>query len=361
MEDTVKLEIPLLLPEVEDDQDGCLKRLESVLENRRGILRAHMDREKQPVNLCLHYDPSLVSLEQVQRMAKQVGAQIANRYHHAAMAIEGMDCSDCAHVLEHSVGRMPGVLAVSASYPAEQMWVEYDSQVIRRAAIEKRVRSLGYAIPLNGMQRRLHDSSELLMSLAAGLLVLVGWLGERFLGMPPAVSLALYLGAYILGSWHILPHAWRALRERHFDIDLLMLLAALGAAVLGEFAEGALLLFLFSLGHALEERALERARHAVDALKELAPKTALVRSGDREVEIPVDELQIGDVVIVRPGLRIPVDGQVLEGHSGVNQAPVTGESLPVDKAPGDGVFAGTVNGEAALQVRVTRLAKDSNS
>jgi Cd2+/Zn2+-exporting ATPase len=135
--------------------------------------------------------------------------------------------------------------------------------------------------------------------------------------------------------------------------------AALGAALLGELAEGALLLFLFSLGHALEERALERARRAVRALADLVPKTARVVRGGIESDLPVEQVVLDDVVIILPGVRIPVDGMVLAGHSGVDQSPVTGESVPSDKAPGDKVFAGTINGEGALEVHVTRLAVDS--
>ncbi|MGH2523936.1 MAG: heavy metal translocating P-type ATPase, partial [Anaerolineales bacterium] len=113
------------------------------------------------------------------------------------------------------------------------------------------------------------------------------------------------------------------------------------------------------LGHALEERALDRARAAIRALAELAPKTALVRRDGKEMEVPVEQLQLEDIVIVRPGVRVPVDGVVLEGQSGVDQSPVTGESVPVDKTPGDKVFAGSINGEGALEVKVTRLAQDS--
>ncbi|MFZ1711351.1 MAG: heavy metal translocating P-type ATPase, partial [Anaerolineae bacterium] len=162
-----------------------------------------------------------------------------------------------------------------------------------------------------------------------------------------------------LGGWDVGRHAFHALRERRFDTDLLMVIAALGAAALGDFAEGGLLLFLFSLGHVLEERALDRARAAVRALADLAPKTALVRRDGKEQELPVESLRLDDVVIVRPGVRIPMDGIILDGNSGVDQSSVTGESLPIDKAPGDNVFASTVNGEGALEVKVTRLAKDS--
>ncbi len=359
MENTIKLEIPILLPGVDNDQDACLTRLETCLQNHKGILRAHLEREKCPVDLCLHYDPNQLSLSEVKRIAERAGAQIVNRFHHDSIAIEGMDCSDCVIVLEHSLSRMDGILSVNVNYAAEKMWVEFDSQKIRRSAIEKRVRSLGYDVPLNDVQANLQENRELLFSLISGVLVLSGWLGGQFLSFTQPLSIGLYLAAYIFGGWDISQHAWHAIRERHFDTDLLMVMAAVGAVILGDFAEGALLLFLFSMGHALEERALDRARSAVRALANLAPKTALVLRNGKESEIPVESLQLEELVIVRPGVRIPVDGTILKGMSGVDQSPVTGESLPVDKSPGDPVFAGTINGEGALDVKVTRLAKDS--
>ena len=359
MEKTIELEIPLLLPDVKDEQDECLNRLEASFQNQKGILRAHLEREKSPVDLCLHYDPNLLTLSDVKRLAERAGAQIINRFHHESVPIEGMDCSDCARVIEHSLGRMDGVLSVNVNYPAEKMWVEFDNQKVNLASIEKRVRSLGYEIPVEGLQSWYKENREIVFSLIAGLLVLIGWLGQTFLGLPVIVATMLYITAYIFGGWDISQHAWHAIKEKHFDTDLLMVMAALGAAALGEFAEGALLLFLFSLGHALEERALDRARAAVRALADLAPKVALVRRDGKEQELPVESLQLDDLVIVRPGVRIPVDGVISNGNSGVDQASVTGESMPVDKAPGDQVFASTVNGEGALEVKVTRLAKDS--
>ena len=359
MEKTIELEIPLLLPNMPDEQDECLNRLESSLQNQKGILRAHLERDKSPVDLCLHYDPNLLTLDQVRRMAERAGAGIANRYHHLSTSIEGMDCSDCVTVIEHGLGRMDGVLAVNVNYAAQNLRVEYDKQKIDRFAIEKRVRSLGYEIPVEGLRSWYKENREILFSLIAGLLLLVGWLGQTFWGFPVLTANVLYIAAYVFGGWDISQHAWHAVKEKHFDTDLLMVMAALGAAFLGEFAEGALLLFLFSLGHGLEERALDRARAAVRALADLAPKTALVRRDGKEQELPVESLRLDDVVIVRPGVRIPVDGVILDGSSGVDQSSVTGESLPVDKVPGDNVFASSVNGEGALEVKVTRLAKDS--
>jgi len=358
-ETTIKLEIPLLLPGVEDKNDGCLAHLEAALQNQKGISRVHLEREKTPVNLCLHYDPNLLSIEKVRRMAEQAGAGLVNRYHHVLLPIEGMDCSDCATVIEHSLSRMDGVLAANASYVSQSLRVEYDRHKIDRPAIEKRIRSMGYEIPLVGMRSWFHENQDVIFSLTAGLLVLIGWLGQTFFGLPSLAATAFYIAAYGFGGWEISHHAWHALRERHFDTDLLMAAAALGAAALGAWAEGALLLFLFSLGHALEEKALEHARSAVRALADLTPKTALLRRDNREVELPVEQVTLDDVVIVRPGVRMPVDGLILSGSSSVDQSPVTGESVPVEKAPGSQVFAGTINGQGALEVHATRLAKDS--
>jgi len=359
MEKTIELEIPILLPGIESEKDDCLLLLEESLQNRKGILRAHLERDRSPVDLCLHYDLNQLTLSDVKRLAERAGVQIINRYHHESIPIENMDCSDCSLVIEHSVGRMDGVLNVNVNYPAEKMWVEFDNHKVNRAAIEKRVRSLGYEIPVEGLRSWHKENRELLFSIISGLLLLIGWLGGLLLGFPALLSIGFYVAAYIFGGWDISQHAWHAVKERRFDTDLLMVIAAIGAAFLGEFAEGALLLFLFSLGHSLEERALDRARSAVRALADLAPKTALVRRGDKELEVPVETLQLDDLVIVRPGVRIPVDGVILNGNSGVDQASVTGESLPIDKVPGDNVFASTVNGEGALEVKVTRLAKDS--
>src|SRR3990170_512065 len=326
MEQTIDLEIPLLLPGIENEKDECLVRLETSLQNYKGILRAHLERDKSPVDLCLHYDPNQLTLSDVKRLAERAGAQIINRFHHESIAVEGMDCSDCVTVIEHSVGRMDGVLSVNVNYPAEKMWVEFDNQKVNRAAIEKRLQSLGYEVPVEGLRSWYKENRELLFSIFSGLLLLIGWLGGLFLGFPAFVSIGFYIAAYIFGGWDVSQHAWHALKERHFDTDLLMVIAAIGAAILGEWAEGALLLFLFSLGHALEERALDRARAAIRALADLAPKTALVRRHGQETEMPVEELQLDDVVIVRPGVRLPVDAMIIAGQSGVDQSPVTGES-----------------------------------
>ncbi len=192
---------------------------------------------------------------------------------------------------------------------------------------------------------------------ASGLLILTGaassWAGHHTIG------LAGYLGAIALTVPTPAQRAWRSLRLRVLDINVLMLIAVAGAAALGDWFEAASVVWLFGIAQWLEARSLERARHAIRELVTLAPARALVRRDGVERDLPAEEVVPGDVVIVRPGGRIPIDGVLVAGQTSVDQSPVTGESMPVDKWPGDSVFAGTINGPAAIEIEAARRASDS--
>ncbi len=211
---------------------------------------------------------------------------------------------------------------------------------------------------------------ELIFAFLSGAALAVGWLIERGGG----AALPFYAAAYFFGGYFTLREAIGNIAAKRFRIDTLMLVAAAGAAALGSWAEGSLLLFLFSLGHALEEFAMGRARREIEALAKLAPDRANVRSGGAIKHVPVEDLRVGDLVVVRPNERLPADGVVVVGESSINQAPVTGESAPVDKRPIAGrpdaaefakisaehrVFAGTINGAGAIDVYVARPAAES--
>lgn len=201
---------------------------------------------------------------------------------------------------------------------------------------------------------------ELLLAIIALIALLVGWIGGALTGALPqwAVTLAA-VTSFAAGGYVGVRETIAGIRHGRFDIDFLMTAAAFGAALIGEWEEGALLLFLFTLSGALESYAMDRTRHAIEALGDLRPDVANVLRGDVEVELPVEELVVGDLVTVRPGERLPVDGAVLRGRSSVDQSPITGESIPVLKETGDPVFAGTINGGGALVVEVSRLASES--
>ena len=359
MAEKLELELSLVLPEIPDERDACVGRLTNLLQ-AEGLEKVHLVHEDGGARLCLHYDPQQFSVGRVRELAQASGAKISDRFRHESLRIDGMDCPTCAVVIEHALQRTDGVLEASVSYAAERLRLEFDSEKIARPAIVRRIQALGYAV----LEETGHEAGwfvehrELIFSCVAGLLLLAGWL-TGLAGAPHTLSLGLLLGAYAAGGFYTLRDAWQSMKSRSFDIDILMIVAAAGAAALGAWEEGALLLFLFSLGHALEHMAMDRARKAIEALAKLAPKTAIVQRDGAEAEVRVEALLRGDRVVVKPGQRIPADGQVASGNSAVDQSPVTGESMPVDKQPGDKVFAGTVNGEGALVVEVTRLARES--
>jgi Cd2+/Zn2+-exporting ATPase len=199
---------------------------------------------------------------------------------------------------------------------------------------------------------------ELLSVIATLFFMLLGRFGAAA-GLPGVWAPWFFLAAYLTGGWHGTIHGVRSVLRGTIDVDLLMILAALGAAYVHHAFEGAMLLFLFSLSHALQEMAIERSRSAITALMKLRPEVALCRRGTETKLVAIDELVVGDLLIVRPGESIPVDGIVSEGTSTVNQASITGESLPVDKQPGDPLFAGTMNEHGSLEMRATKLARES--
>ncbi|NOX61632.1 MAG: cadmium-translocating P-type ATPase [Chloroflexi bacterium] len=376
-----RLDLTLLLPDM-DAGDGCVELLTRQLLNTRGVSEAHIVRENGVAKLCLHYDPDLVPLAKIERIAHQVGAEVTARYRHEAIPLESIPAADAALTLSQVLEALPGMLHAHVNYAAGVAFVAYDSEQLSREEIEDAIRSLGYRpspeaahLGLEEETEKEHDHDHgsapaflphwmqerwtLILVGLAGMFFLIGWLGETFFGLSPDIALLFFILSYIAGGYDIATHAIPALFRGKFDTDVLMLAAAAGAAILGEWAEGAFLLFLFSLGHAGEHYALDRARDAVNALGKLMPKTARVKRGNQIIEVPVQQVRIGDIVVVRAGDRIPVDGAVVQGASSVDQSPITGESVPVPKQDGDDVFAGTINLEGALDVRVTKLAKDN--
>src|SRR5262245_38936451 len=208
------------------------------------------------------------------------------------------------------------------------------------------------AMTLSSLDRR-----QLLQSGIAGLAIVSTWVALS--GGHRTVALVGCIVAIALTIVDPGRKALRAIRKRVLDINTLMIIAVVGALALGDYVEAATVIWLFGIAEWLEARSLDRARHAIEALMQLTPAMALVRRGAVESHLPLADVVVGDRVIVRPGERIPVDGDVVLGASAVDQAPITGESWPVDKRAGDAVFAGSVNGTGALEIVVRRPADDS--
>lgn len=188
--------------------------------------------------------------------------------------------------------------------------------------------------------------------------IVASWIGER-IGFPHALVLALNITSYITGGLFGAKTAIESLREGEIDVDMLMVLAALGAATVGQWNEGAVLLFLFSLSNVLQDYAIGRSRQAIQSLFKLYPEEAKVKRGDEIVTLKINEIELHDIILIEPGERIPVDGEVIDGQSSIDESPITGESMPVDKSVGDTVFAGTLNKQGILDVKATKAAEQT--
>ena len=276
--------------------------------------------------------------------------------------VANLDCDHDAATIQRGLEGFPGLLSLKVYPQAAKVALTYDRDVTSPEALKEKVEALGFP-PQQG--RALAEPAKpwrnpkVLTSAASGVLLAVGWL-LGVAGAPEPVSFALYLAAILIGGYYFGREAIEELLfERAIGIELLMSVAAVVATLMGEALEGAMLVFLYSISEAAEGYTEEKTRSAIRALMDLTPKMALVRRDGRELELPVEELRIGDLFIVRPGQSLATDGIVLVGASSVNQAPVTGESVHVEKGPGDQVFAGSINGEGALEVRATKTFADN--
>lgn len=279
------------------------------------------------------------------------------------LEIEGMDCSEEVKLLESTLGGLAGVSSVRANLVMNRVTVIHDERV-KISDLIAAVRATGMkAGPVNeedaSRLTRRSDRGRLIAVALSGVLAIAGLVLEwTDMGLE-AVRIALFAGAIASGGWYIFPKAVGAARRMTPDMNLLMTVAVAGAALIGEWGEGAIVVFLFGLAELLEAMSVSRARRAIQSLMALSPQTALVKRGERFEELPAESVQIGEVIAVQNGARIPLDGVVLSGSSAVDQAAITGESMPVSKSSGDEVFAGTLNGEGAMEIRVTREASGS--
>jgi len=411
----LQLKIPVILPQVPNEKDSCVERLIQKLQAKEGVEKVHIADENgdDVPQLCFHYDPDIISIDRIQSLAESTGAEITEKYGHLLIEVKGIRHTRQARSIEKSLLAINGVLEVSVS-GSGMVRLEFDKKQTNFDEISKQIEKEDLQIQRSSSNENdytkaskkqerskkedtkeqtstegeTHEegeehahggifgkNTELIFSIICGALLGIGFGLSYVESIPDWVSLTLYIGAYFFGGFFTAKEAVQTVAKGGFEIDFLMLVAAIGAAILGELAEGALLLFLFSLGHALEHYAMEKARKSIAALADLAPKTALLKKDGKTEEVGIEELSIGDIIVVKPNSKISADGVVVNGKSSVNQAPITGESVPVDKITVEDtsrdysadddindenrVFAGTINGNNTLEIKVIKEAKDS--
>ena len=287
------------------------------------------------------------------------------------LKITGLDCMDCARGLEASIASLESVEEAKLNYFEGTLTLRGD---IDEDQLHNMINKLGYGVDqgdtsitapedepnvIYGFWRYIIQQVETQFALIAAVVVVLS-LVFAVLGLPSWLVIGMQIGALALAGWPIAKNGIMNLWINHtFNINFLMTVAGIGAVVIGEYAEAASLILLFDLAEALEGFTNARARRALSGLTSLTPTHALRLEGGHESLVPVEELSIGDRILVRPGERIPIDGVIIEGKTDINQAPVTGESIPVWKEPGEDVYSGTVNGSGRLIVEVTKLVGDS--
>jgi Zn2+/Cd2+-exporting ATPase len=286
--------------------------------------------------------------------------------------IEGMDCADCALKIEKGVRKLPQVENVSIDFATG--WLQIEGEAAPDS-VRQRVEALGYRMlenqprtsqdkprfrnPVLGFWNFLMARTETRLALVGGLLLLLSFAASSA-GMNAVVIRLVQVVALVIAGYPIASSGFRNLIiNRDFNISLLMTIAAVGAIVIGEIAEGATLIFLFAIAEALEGYTTDRARNVLAEMRDLAPATAIRLSAAGDETVPVEDLRIGDRILVRPGDRVPMDGVILTGATEIDQAPITGESMPVVKEEGSEVFAATINGSGEVIVKVTRLVEDT--
>ncbi|WP_427159362.1 heavy metal translocating P-type ATPase [Aliinostoc sp. HNIBRCY26] len=400
------------------DCGSCAKTIEVGLQQLRGVTEASVSFATGKVRIS--YNPEDLSLKTIYDRIQALGYTVEqsaeveseqkthscgcshDHAHHSdshslveiadtkslQAQIGGMDCGSCAKTVEVGLRQIPGVWEASVNFATQRMQVSYNPQQVNEKTIYDQVKALGYTVEVGSESHshhcdhdhHQHEQDKAVSKIAqqsdptnwkfwitnrrgqgvilTGVGLALGLLAQ-YLALPIWIARAFYGVGIVIAGYPIARIGLLELRLRRADMNLLMTISVIGALILGDWFEGALVVFLFSLGTTLQVLTFDRTRNAIRALMNLTPATATVKRGNQEVTVPVENVQVGEILTVRPGGRVALDGIVVSGSSAIDQSPITGESIPEDKEAGDTVFAGTLNQSGFLEVKVTHTAKDT--
>lgn len=360
--ETQTLDIPVVWPNYYEDCALCISRLQEALDEMDGVDDVAIDTKAQTVRLT--YNKDLVTFDDIKERATSLGITVKERYSHERLRIVGLDCPDCSLKLETAIRKMRGAAWASLNYATSVLIVEFEPDIIGIDAIRKKVRDFGYDIeeevpgaPPSAKAVTLRGT-RITLTTMSGALLAVG-LALTFTNISHNLVPAFFIASAISGG--IYPARTGMLSARSFilDTNFLVTAAAIGAIALGDFSEAAAVMFLFSLGSTLEAHTVDKTRRSIKSLVEAFPTQASVKRDGHVEEMHLHDIEVGDIVIIKPGDKIPVDGTVVDGESAVNESPITGESVPVPKVKGDKVYAGSINGRGAMEVRTATRSEDN--
>ncbi|WP_343327831.1 heavy metal translocating P-type ATPase [Lentibacillus saliphilus] len=318
--------------------------------------------EKEITTCCSETESHIcenVSLDQKNSIDKNHAKATSETPGMKTYQVDGMDCGNCAKGIEKHLSALSGVQAAHVYFSTGQMKLAH---TLSDEAIVSEVGKLGYtAIPVTHHRESTQSITKktgYAPIMLSGIFIAAGLVGQ-YMATPDWMVALLFATAMVISGRKPVKAAFYSIKSRSLDMNVLMSMAVIGAAIIGEWLEGAMVVWLFALGNVLQDRSMEQTRQSIRGLMDMAPSKAWVKTADGLVEKAVENIAIGDEIVVKPGDRIPLDGKVLAGVTSVNQAPITGESIPVDKTVGDIVYAGTINESGSLDIEVTKLAEDT--
>ncbi|MDZ8258925.1 heavy metal translocating P-type ATPase [Nostoc sp. ChiQUE01b] len=388
------------------DCGSCAKTIEVGLQQLNGVTEVKVNFTTGKARVS--YNPEVLSEKTIYDQIRSLGYTVEQSHDHNVdvtpvktlqLQIGGMDCGSCAKTIEAGVQKIIGVKEASVSFASVRLQVSYDPQLVNETAISDQIKSLGYTVekgveasshhhtdscdgetpavgdrdyehqhekPINKPKQKSDLASWRFWIenrrgqsvILAGIGLVLGLISQN-LALPIWIARAFYGIGIVIAGYPIARAGLFELRLRRADMNLLMTISVIGAVILGDWFEGALVVFLFTLGTTLQVFTFGRTRNAIRSLMDLTPPTATVKRNGQEVTVSVESIQLGETLTIRPGQRVALDGVVVSGASAIDQSPITGESIPADKAPGDNVFAGTLNQTGFLEVKVTHTASDT--
>src|SRR5699024_8831016 len=274
--------------------------------------------------------------------------------------LQGLSCANCAAKFEKNIRSIDTVANAHVNFGAAKVSVEGDVtiQQLEKAGAFDNIKVYPETESVQ-QETSFFKRKENIFVLISSVFLLAGIIMQMSIGKESPFTIGAYLAAIAIGGFHLFIAGFKNLFRFYFDMKTLMTIAIIGAAIIGEWMEGAIVVLLFAISEALESYSINKARKSLQALIDIAPKNASIRRGDNIVQLHVDDIEVDDIMIIKPGEKIAMDGEIISGTSAVNQAAITGESIPVTKHTDDEVFAGTINGEGSLEIRVSKLAKDT--
>ncbi|HBW36501.1 MAG TPA: cadmium-translocating P-type ATPase [Desulfosporosinus sp.] len=341
----------------------CAQTIEKSLIKISGVNHAKVNYSTSKMQVAVDNGALLESIQKhVQKLGFKVTPITQTKKKGQTFNIEGMDCGVCAKTLEKHLRTLPSVREVSVNFSTGKMHIVHDMTI---EEVIKAVSKSGYKASLVSRSKEktiipvpATKKFSLSSNAISGILLVLGYLGA-LTHVPQLISILLYAASIVIGGYKPARSAYYAVKSKSLDMNVLMTTAAFGAAIIGQWLEAATVVWLFSLGTTLQTKTLAKTRDSIRNLMSLTPPEAWLKIDQDLVRTSVDDISIGDTIVIKPGEKIPLDGEIVSGTSSINQATITGESVPVDKSEGDTVYAGTINENGSLEVKVTKLIEDT--